>query len=392
MDWSSDQSICHSPRMVYLQKFAAIFCISFVLLSCGSKEREPSPADNSKDRKLILTHWADQIVVPSYERFKTSFDVMNQKAGAFAESPDQTSLSALREAWVDAYVEWQKVELFEFGPADKYTLRNFFNIYPADVSGIANNMNDPSINLDLPASYAQQGFPALDYLINGVAIDDASIIAAYTTHADAEKRLAYLLRIVSRMNSLLNNVISEWKGPFRDDFINKTGIDIGSSFGLAVNAFVLNYERYIRTGKIGIPSGAAIGSTGVPSPERVEAFYKRDISLELARNAHQAAQDFFNGKEFNSAEEGPSLKSYLDALGAKDAATGTGLSEIVNSQFEVIDAELDQLSPDLFEQIETNNQEMVETYAAMQKLVRILKVDMTSALSVTITYTDNDGD
>jgi predicted lipoprotein len=253
-------------------------------------------------------------------------------------------------------------------------------------------MNDPAINLDLSASYATQGFPALDYLINGVAIDDASIIAAYTTDPDAEKRLAYLVRITTRMNSLLTNVISEWKGPFREDFINKTGIDIGSSFGLAANAFVLHYERYIRSGKIGIPSGAAIGSTGIPSPERVEAYYKRDISLPLAKNAHQAAQDFFNGKEFNSAEEGPSFKSYLDALGAKDAATGTALSEIINNQFETIDTELDQLSLNLYEQIETDNQEMVDTYAAMQKLVRILKVDMTSALSVTITYTDNDGD
>jgi hypothetical protein len=35
---------------------------------------------------------------------------------------------------------------------------------------------------------------------------------------------------------------------------------------------------------------------------------------------------------------------------------------------------------------------MVDVYTEMQKLVRMLKVDMTSALSVTITYTDNDGD
>jgi predicted lipoprotein len=378
--------------MVYLKKLALIVSLSFVLLSCGSKEREPSPADNSKDRKLILTHWVDEIIVPSYENFKSSFDVMAEKAHAFAASPDQTSLIELRTAWTDAYLQWQKVELFEFGAADKYTLRNFFNIYPTDVSGIVTNMNDPAINLDLPTSYARQGFPALDYLINGVAIDDPSLIAAYTTDADAEKRLAYLLRITNRMNSLLNSVISEWKGPFREDFINKTGIDIGSSFGLVVNGFVLHYERFIRSGKIGIPSGAAIGSTGVPSPERVEAYYKRDISLPLAENAHHAAQDFFNGKELNSDNEGPSFKSYLDALGAKDATTGTALSEIINSQFQAIETELDQLSPDLYEQIGTDNQEMVETYAAMQKLVRMLKVDMTSALSVTITYTDNDGD
>jgi hypothetical protein len=253
-------------------------------------------------------------------------------------------------------------------------------------------MNDPSTSLDVPASYATQGFPALDYLLNGVGSDDAAIVAAYTTDPDADKRTAYLDRITDRMNTLLTNVVSEWNGPSRDAFVTQTGIDIGSSFGLAVNAYVLHYERYIRSGKIGIPSGAAIGSSGVPYPERVEAYYKRDISLALAKNAQQATWDFFNGVAPATGREGPSFHSYLDALGAKDASTGTMLSEIINDQFEIISGELAQLSPNLYEQIQTDNQQMVDTYAAMQKLVRMLKVDMTSAMSVTVTYTDNDGD
>ena len=378
--------------MVHLKKPATFFLITLILFACGGNGSEPSPADNTKDRKVILTHLADNIVVPSYENFLSVFSMMIQKADAFTTSPDQTSLSDFRDAWVDAYLEWQKVELFEFGPANKYTLRNFLNIYPADVDGIVSNMNDPSVDLDLPAAYAKQGFPALDYLINGVGYDDAAIITYYTTDPDAAKRTAYVNRITTRMSSLINNVVSEWKGAYRDTFINKTGLDIGSSTGEVVNAYVLHYERYIRSGKIGIPSGAAIGSSGVPFPEKVEAFYKKDISLALAKNAHQACADFFNGKNKVTDEEGPSFKSYLDALGAKDAATGTLLSEIVNNQFGTINAELGQLSPDLVAQIETENQEMVDTYAAMQKLVRILKVDMTSAMSVTITYTDNDGD
>lgn len=373
-------------------KQLSFFSFFLILLACGSKENEPSPADNTKDRQVILTHWADNLIIPSYENFQEVFDVMLEKEAAFVSSPDEASLSAFRDAWADAYLAWQKVERFEFGPADKYTLRNFFNIYPTDVNGIVTNMNDPSSNLDLPASYARQGFPALDYLLNGVGSDDVAIVAAYTADPDADKRTAYLDRITHRMKTLLTNVISEWSGPYRDTFITKTGLDIGSSFGLVANAYVLYYERFIRSGKIGIPSGAAIGSTGIPSPERMEAYYKRDISKALAETAHQAAWDFFNGKAADTGEEGPSLQSYLDALGAKDPATGTLLSDIINDQFAAIDSELAQLSPNLYEQIQNDNQQMVETYAAMQKLVRILKVDMTSAMSVTITYTDNDGD
>lgn len=378
--------------MKQLKKIPLLFALTLIFAACGGNGSEPSPADNTKDRKLILTHWMDNIIIPSYGNFRVVFDVMLEKADAFTNAPDQTTLTALRQAWVNAYTEWQKVELFEVGPADKYTLRNFFNIYPTDVNGLLSNINNPSVNLDLPATYAQQGFPALDYLINGVGSDDASIVAYYTTDADASKRINYLKGITTRMNTLLTNVISEWNGAYRDTFINKTGLDIGSSTGLVVNAYVLYYERHIRSGKIGIPSGAAIGSTGTPYPEKVEAYYKKDLSLTLAKTAHQAAMDFFNGKHVNSEEEGPSFKSYLDALGSKDAATGTMLSEIINNQFNTITEKLNQLSPSLYDQIQTDNQQMVDTYSAMQALVRMLKVDMTSAMSVTITYTDNDGD
>lgn len=378
--------------MEQLKKTSLFVALTLVLVACGGNESDPSTADNTKDRKLILTHWADNIIIPSYQNFREVFDVILEKSDAFTNSPAQATLTELRQAWVNAYTEWQKVELFEFGPADKYTLRNFYNIYPADINGITANISNPSVNLDLPAAYAQQGFPALDYLINGVASDDASIVAYYTTDADASKRIEYLKRLTARMNALLTNVISEWNGAYRDTFINRTGLDIGSSTGMVVNAYVLNYERHIRSGKIGIPSGAAIGSNGTPYPEKVEAFYNKDLSLTLAKTAHQAAMDFFNGKQPDSEEEGPSFKSYLDALGAKDTGTGTMLSEIINNQFNTVVEKLNQLSPNLYDQIQTDNQKMADTYAAMQALVRMLKVDMTSAMSVTITYTDNDGD
>ena len=387
---------CESFHLFYsmrnLRVSIIIFTAATLVAGCDDRNREPSPADNTKDRAVILSHWADNIIIPSYAEFQQVFDVMAEKTQAFTSSPDESSLIALRDAWVDAYLGWQKVELFEFGPADRYTLRNFFNIYPADVAGIISNMNDPSANLDVPAAYPRQGFPALDYLLNGLGPDDRAILAAYTTDAEAGQRLDYLNRIVTRMNTLLTNVVNEWNGSYRDTFANKTGLDIGSSTGLVVNAYVLYYERYIRSGKIGIPSGAAIGSTGEAHPERVEAFYKRDISGPLAKNAHAAAMGFFNGVDASTGTAGPSFKSYLDALGARDDSSETLLSDLINDQFDVISVELDQLSSDYYQQIQTANDQMVDTYAEMQKLVRMLKVDMTSAMSVTITYTDNDGD
>lgn len=374
----------------YRLRFLVVFA-TIVMMSCGGGNSEPSPADNGKDRQVILAHWVDNIVLPSYDKFKVKFDVMKTKADVFKQTPGVSALAEFRTAWVEAYLEWQKVELFEFGPADQTTLRNFFNIYPTDVAGIGSNINDPTVNLDLPASYARQGFPALDYLINGVASTDDQIVMFYTNATEGAKRIAYLSRIVDRMNTLITNVISGWPS-YREAFITKTGLDIGSSFGLVTNAYVLYYERYIRSGKIGIPSGATIATGGSVNPDKVEAYYKKDISLSLAQAAHAAARDFFNGKNVTTGVEGPSFKSYLDALGSKDATSGTALSVIINQQFTKINDKLNGLGNNFSQQVQSENQPMLDTYAEMQKLVRLLKVDMTSAMSITITYTDNDGD
>lgn len=164
--------------MIFLMKHRNFitFSLALLLCACGGGDDEPSPVDDGKDREAILTHWVDNIIKPSYTNFNVKLELMSQKATAFTSSPNNTSLVEFRSAWINAYTEWQKVELFEFGPADKYTVRNFFNIYPADVNGIALNINDPSANLDLPAAYSRQGFPALDYLLNGVASGDAAIV------------------------------------------------------------------------------------------------------------------------------------------------------------------------------------------------------------------------
>lgn len=366
----------------------------FILLSnlfgCVDSQEEDNIPEESNNRKEMLTFWVEELIVPSYNSFDTDLQKMVIATDKFANTPTKENLLSLRTAWVDAYTSWQKVELYEIGPAEKTTLRNFFNIYPADIAGIESNINASEVNLNLPSSYAKQGFPALDFLINGVANQDEQILAYYLDSEMGPKRIAYLQSLVSRMDTLLNQVISDWNGTAKEDFISRTGLDIGSSTASVVNAYVLYYERHVRSGKFGIPSGASIANAGVANPEKIEAYYKKDISLKLAKTAQKAFKDFFNG--ISNGKQGPSLKSYLNSIGAKDPSTGVLLSNYINDQFTVIDNLLNGLSENLYEQIETDNESMVKVYQEMQKVVRILKVDMTSAMSITITYTDNDGD
>ncbi len=374
-----------------LKKTGICFFICFLISACakeGSKG-DPDP-DLNKDRKAVLTHIADNIVIPAYADFKVKFDLMSAKSLAFTSQPGPATLADFRLAWKEAYIEWQKVELFDFGPGARTAMRNYFNIYPASVQGINTYINNPSENIEVSSAYDKQGFPALDYLLNGVGTTDSEIVSWYTVPTEGPKRIAFVKRIIAHMESLLTKVSADWKGTYYAEFTNKTGTDIGSPTGELVNGFVLHYERYIRSGKFGIPSGAMLN--GTVSADRVEAVYSRTLAKTLAQTAHQAAVDFFNGKNVKTGTEGPSLKSYLNSLEAKDNLSGKLLSEIINTQFTAGKSKIDALGPDLYQQVLSNNQAMKDTYNELQKMVRILKVDMTSAMSITITYTDNDGD
>jgi predicted lipoprotein len=379
--------------------FILCFCV-FLLSSCVPKNDDPTEEPEYSDRKEMLTHYADEIIIPGYANFKVKLEAMASKSTAFTESPSTTTLTEFRQAWVEAYTEWQKVELFDVGPANFHSLRSYFNIYPANAQGINDNIAlSTSPNLEVPAAYPSQGFPALDYLLNGLATTDEDILAYYTSAADASKRKAYINTLITQMNTKFNLVHSGWNSTYRNDFINNTSMGMSGSTSLLVNGYVLNYERFIRSGKIGIPSGAMLG--GTPSPTLVEAYYKKDISLSLANAAHQASIDFFNGKSVKTGVDGPSLKTYLNAINAIDFRNDDPttveiesdlLADLINVQFNMVETKLNLLSENLSNEVSSNNQAMKDVYSEMQLVVGLLKVDMTSAMSVTITYTDNDGD
>lgn len=376
--------------MKIIAKIVIILSILSLANACKTNVDKPDEDNNGLERSAMLTHYADEIIIPAYANFNTQFNGFLLVADTFINNPSAPNLQALKAAWANSYTEWQKVEMFDFGPAEKQTLRNFYNIYPADTTGILNNINNPSANLEVPASYAQQGFPALDYLLNGFGSDRDMQLAFYTDATNGSKRLAYLKRICDRMNGLLQVVISDWNGPYRETFISKTGLDIGSSTSLMVNGIVLHYERFIRSGKFGIPSGAMLN--GVVAADKVEAFYQKDLSQQLAQTAHQSYVDFFYGKSVKTGLNGPSLKTYLDALGAKDGLSGMLLTQILGTQFNQVKSKIDLLEPNFYVQVLNNNQAMKDVFTEMQAVTRMLKVDMTSAMSITITFTDNDGD
>lgn len=367
-----------------LKKILSIVFLVVLIHACtNDSDQDLVNVTDDFDRGSILINLADNIIVPSYESFAAKMTLMKDVGQNFTSSPDQNSLEQFRASWLDAYKSWQRIEMFNIGKAEELQYHFYMNVYPLTVSDVENNIVNGGYDLNSVNNQDAQGFPALDYMLYGIVDNDSDLIAMYSTGSDASKYSNYVNAVLDQMNSLTQEVLTHWKGSYRDTFINSKSNTATSSLNKLVNDFIFYYEKGLRANKIGIPAG--IFSSG-PLPEKVEAFYRKDISKELVLDALQAVEDFFNGKHFNSNTTGESFKSYLLYLDRED------IYESTIEQFNIARLEISNLTNNLSDQVITDNSKMTRAYDELQKAVRLIKVDMIQAFSINIDYVDADGD
>ncbi|GAB5522459.1 MAG: imelysin family protein [Roseivirga sp.] len=369
------------------QILIALIALTFLGFSCGSSsDDDPGTDIDNFDRSAMLEHWRSLIITPAVGSFSNEISVLQVAVDAFETAPNEQGLVQMRSAWTEAYRAWQNVSMFEIGFAESVSLRNFMNIYPVDAAEVEENISSGGYNFTLPSANDEQGFPALDYLINGLGSTDTEILNVYTDANKGAAYLAYLKAVVTRMAELTAGVKDYWETG-SDDFVQNSGASATASVNKLVNDFIFYYEKSLRAGKVGIPAGVFSGN---PLPQNVEAYYQKDLSKTLLLDALDAVQNFFNGKQFEGSQTGPGLKSYLDFLNTIKG--GENLSGLINSQLNAARTAIQALDDDFTLQIQNDNVTLLAAYDELQKLVILLKVDMLQALNVQVDFVDADGD
>lgn len=378
-----------------MRKFSFVFILGLILLWGCTDDNPSGPDADDFDREEILVNWADNIILPAFESFSSTTGKLKTAGENFTDDPNQQTLQEFRDAWKTSYLAWQYVSMFEIGRAMDIQLRDYLNTYPVSANEsspnpdqtIQKNIQTGTYNLELPSLRDTQGYPALDYMLNGLGDSDDAILEYYTTHQDSGEYKKYINDLVTRMNQLTVEVLENWESGYRDQFVSNSGNGANASLDMVVNDYIFYYEKVLRAGKVGIPAGVF---SGTPLSSHVEAYYSDGFSKELLLEALDAAQNFFNGKHFGTQETGESLASYLGYLNTMKG--GADLTQLINNQFKSARNQAENLNSDFVTQIETDNSEMLATYDELQKNVVLLKVDMLQALNINVDYVDADGD
>lgn len=365
--------------------------LTAVSISC-EREADQGPAPDAvasiaNTRAEMVSHIARKLIVPAYEDLDQAVQRLDESLAGFQASPTTEGLLEAQEALKAAWLTWQASAMYMLGPAQNQTLRQALATYPVDIGKVEQNISQGTFNLETLDNRAAAGFPALDYLLNGLAEEPETILTYYTSAPNADQRSAYLVELSRVIGDKVATVLSEWAGPgnnFLATFTGESmmGTDVGSSLGLLVNAMDLHFQRFVRDGKVAIPAG--IRSAGVPRPKAVEAYFG-GYSVDLLAASLNAYKALFLGID-TEGQDGIGLSDYLVKLGA------TSLAEDMAAQFDRSLAAANTLQDPLDQQIEADPESLNPVFLELQTLVVLFKSDMASTMGISITNQDNDGD
>jgi predicted lipoprotein len=375
-------------RFILLSSSIA-FTFLVMIISCKKGATStPNTGDSTnvtaKDSTLI--NIGNNIIIAQYQSLSIAVTSLDSAIIDFTQSPDATKLLHVQAIFKTAYVARQYTSAFDgFGPAMDITLRSI-DYFPSNTTKVDANIAGNITNVTSAGNTTAKGFPAIDYLLFGS--DNAIVLANFTTDASASSRKNYLNAVSADIKSEVNATLTAWVttgGNYITQFSAAPGSDINSSsYGLVVNQMAQDID-ILKQYKIAIPLGLTGG--GIQA-NQLEAFYS-GISAQLIVAQLQSLQNIYLGKSVQGVN-GLGLDDYLVKINAQ--YHGHSLNDTIQSQFNVAIAKMQAVNDPLSTTIQTNTAALTAGYTEVQKLLVLLKSDMTSAMGILITFEDNDGD
>lgn len=343
-----------------------------LLVSFSCKDKTSKVEDETFKKTELLQQLADNYILPSYTLLQQDISTIATTWSSFEAEATPVKFDSLKNQWKRAYIRFQYVKMFDFGPAMEQNLSMSLGTFPCDTAAIESNITNGIYNLSAISNYDAVGFPALDYLLfkNN----------AYQTVSENSARKKYVSELIQKMKSEVDKTVTSWEN-YRATFVDGTSNASTSPFSLFVNNYIRDYE-ILKWTKLGYPLGANTGN--VKDPTYLEA-RKSGIGKELLRANIHALQQVYHGYGING-KNGKSMHDYLVALGKTTTAT------TLEKNWGIFLTQIDAIPNNLETALNTDTQKMIDLYNAIHYNTIALKTDMVSAFGILITYSDNDGD
>jgi len=331
----------------------------------------------------VLESLATQVALSHYDDFTDTSEAMAQACVALCGALDEGSLSAAREAWWAARQPWKRAEVVQFGPVVEYPLRLGPKLDDWPVNGeaveemVAGELPLDQAGFDAMGS-ATRGLPVVEHLLwADVGGDDALVALSGST-----RRCEALMGVTADVAENAARLRDAWDADWVLQLSDPEAVD-GSLYDDTqavvdewVNRMAFTVEN-IRLRKLGKPAGD--DANGTMQPDIIESRLS-GRSLDDARDALQGVIDVWTGPP----GEGQ--------VGIRELVRVPGLVAQLDLEFTDAVERLDSLS-DPFEALLMSEPDTVAW--AQEPLLQLqvtIQGDLASAVGVTITFNDADGD
>lgn len=337
---------------------------------------------NGLTKEQFLKELVNNVVMPAYASLDAKCRALAEAAKDLLGTPNAQSLAKARTAWMDAAVVIQKLECFKIGPsADSGSLPLFYfwPTRPASVErAVAGDAELSTAKMeDLGA--ASKGLFALEYLLfprpaktgspPGTASPIVDDVLDQLNGSKGGRRRLYLSLVAQELADKAQQIAKEWRAP-----LSPSAIKFMEGGQESINALIKHIawsveyatERRLR------PILATAGGEKTSDPAN-------DNSAQLIRASLEGVQEVYTGGE------GIGLDDYLRSMGSPVADRFEEGFRNVFASLHDLDRHVEYASREKLDKART-------VYSTCHALELIIKVDLTSSLGVTLTFSPIDGD
>lgn len=358
----------------------SIASIFITVVGCKKEPEDSDTFEDNFDRKALFTNLSQNVVIPAFQDFETSTKLFSQSADSFGKHPDRAYLQALKKDFKSTRLTAKKLELLKFGPLNETKMYSLIDKWPTNSRFIEDFIagEDSLTQAFIDSKGAtSKGLPAIEYLIFG---NEDSILNSFQND---NRRRQYLSSLASNLHAesvIMTNLWTSEGGNYATTYSNNIASGLDGSLSMTVNQ-MSSFIEYLCYTKVGKPLGKEM-SVG-QNPMLLEAPLSQHSRELLVANMDIFIQLFTGGDNELGFDD------YLDYLQQNQKVKLS--SEIINLSNK-IKTGLKAENRSLYDIINSDPQSIEWLYEDFKSLLILIKTDMTSTLSVSLTFSDNDGD
>ena len=322
-----------------------------LLLACGGGGGGQGDLLGDEARRAVLADLGEELILPALRDFDGRAQTLAGAVATLAAAPDDVQArSQAQDAWADAILSFQRIEVLQLGPAAMSgqpggeNLRDLIYAYPdrvlfqIDCRALSGSTVDAQTRIDA------MGLGALEHLLfNPVDAGAASSDACGDPADPDQARADYARAVADFIASRATELHSRWEpaeGDFLAQWTQGTGAYMKPQDALDALSTALFYvEKDTKDRKIACPTG--IGASGLvcneADPTRTELFFS-GLSAGALRANLQAFRDAFTGVN--------------GGMGLNDLLRGIERGDIADRLLAALDATLSHLAQEIGEDFE----------------------------------------